>query len=218
MSATAARCLGLALSWSLVLMGTPVFACYSGLTIIPTADVIGADTYGLELQFDGDTPTSAPDTRILNTEIGFGDRLEAGVDFDLSKDADPRVLLNAKYQLARNTEGTELLGLGICNVGSGVRASPYLVGTRDFGAFRGHLGLIRTDEADRLFLGIDKAVNDLVTAMLDYTAGDENYSSVGISYQHDNRFGVMAGLQFPNGGGDTLFTVHLVLSGPYHVR
>jgi hypothetical protein len=195
----------------------PAFACYSGLTIVPTADVTGANTYGLELQFDGDVPTPAPDTRILNTELGFGDRFEAGVDFDLSEDADPRTLVNAKYQLSRNTEGTKLLALGVCSVGSGLRASPYAVGTRDYGTFRGHLGLIRTDEADRAFVGVDKALDDRITAMLDYTAGDESYSSVGISYQHDDRFGVLAGLQFPNAGGETLFTVHLVLSGPYHL-
>lgn len=204
----------------LVLLGAalPAQACYSGLTIIPTAEVIGANTYGIELQFDGSIPTPSPDTRILNTELGFGERFEAGVDFDLSEDADPRVLLNAKYQLSRDAEGTKLLALGVCNLGSGITASPYLVGTRDFGTHRGHLGVIRTEEADRAFVGVDKALSDKVTGMVDYTAGEENYSSVGISYQYDDRFGVLAGLQFPNAGGETLFTVHLVLTGPYHLR
>jgi hypothetical protein len=191
-------------------------ACYSGLTIIPTADVIGANTYGIELQFDGSPSAPFADTRILNTELGFGDRFEVGVDFDLSEDADPRSLLNAKYHLSRNSEGTKLLALGVCNVADGLKANPYLVGTRDFKSCRGHLGLIRTEKSHRVFAGIEKPLTDQVTAMLDYTAGDESYSSIGMNYQHNDSFGVLAGLQFPNGGGRTVSTIHFVLSGPYH--
>lgn len=205
-----------ALSILLVLAAAPALACYTGLTIIPTADVIGANTYGIELQLDGDVPTPAPDTRILNTELGFGDRLEAGVDLDLSEGADHRVLFNAKCQIARNAQGTKLLALGVCNVGHGLHASSYVVATRDYGTVRGHLGLIRTTEANRPFVGLDRPLNDRVTSMVDYTAGDESCSSVGINYQHDDRFGVLGGLQFPNAGGKTLFTVHFVFNGPYH--
>lgn len=200
----------------LVLAATvPGVACYSGLMLIPTTDTVGAKQFGVEFQVDGSIPTPKADTYILNTEVGITDRIEAGVDFDLSKDAEPRVLFNGKYVLLKRAGGTQALAIGVCGVGEHVKASPYLVGTQYFGFVRGHLGAIGVDGKTRWFVGADRAMTDKLTLMADYTSGDENFSSLGASYQFTDHVGLLAGAQFPNEGGDTLFTVHLVINGPW---
>lgn len=191
----------------------PSFACYSGLMLIPTTDTVGAKQYGIEFQVDGSIPRPKTDTYILNTEVGIKDRIEAGVDFDLSKDADPRLLFNGKYVFAKRADGAQAMAVGVCAVGAQVKASPYLVGTRDFGFARGHAGVIGVEGQTCWFVGADHAMTEQLTLMADYTSGDENYSSLGASYQVSDHFGILAGAQFPNAGGDTLFTVHLCLTG-----
>ncbi|HOS42641.1 MAG TPA: hypothetical protein PK794_03035, partial [Armatimonadota bacterium] len=193
----------------------PGLACYSGLTVIPTADTVGAGQYGIELQADGPTSPFESDTHILNTEIGLGDRVEVGVDFDLSKGADPRVLFNGKYVFATGGDGALALAAGVQNIGNGLTAVPYLVGTRDFTACRGHLGVQRAEGNTRPFVGIDAPLGARWTLMADYTAGDENSASAGVNYQFTDRVGLLGGLIFPNDGSGTGFTVHLVFNGPY---
>lgn len=193
----------------------PGLACYSGLTLIPTADTVGAKQFGIEFQVDGSLPAHAADTFILNTEFGLSDRFEAGVDFDLSADADPTYLLNAKYVVLKRNDGAQAVAAGICNVGRHLESSPYLVGTQSFGAVRGHLGAIGSDGKARWFAGADYALTKQLILLADYISGDENLSSLGISQQFTDNIGLLAGAQFPNTAGDTLFTVHLVINGAY---
>jgi hypothetical protein len=195
---------------------TPAQACYSGLVNIPTAEVIEPGQYGIELQFDGAFAQGTADKRILNTELGLSPRFEAGVDFDLSHEAETRTLLNAKYLLLLGGEKRLALAIGACNVGQSVRATPYLVATQEFRGVRGHLGAVRIDDRDRWFVGLDHAVNDKLTLMADYTSGSDNSATIGASYQFTDAFGIMAGAILPNSaGGETGFTVHFVLNGPF---
>ena len=193
----------------------PARSCYSGLTIIPTADVVGASQYSLDLQSDGSLPVPRADLYLLNTEIGIGDRFETGIDFDLSEDADPRVLFNAKYVLARDAGCTRALAVGISNLAEGVKSVPYVAGTAGLQAFRLHLGMLHQEGQDRWFAGVDRDLTEKVNLCVDYTNGDENYSSVGVGYQFTESTGISAGVLFPNGGGDTEFTLHLVIGGSY---
>jgi len=199
----------------LVIITSPVRSCYSGLTVIPTTDVVGAGQYSLDLQTDGSLPVPRADFYLLNTEFGIGDRFEAGVDFDLSEDADPRVLLNAKYVFARNADNTRALAAGISSLADGVKSVPYVTGMADLRAFRLHLGMLHQEGMDRWFAGVDRELTDKLYACADYTNGDENYSSVGVNYQFTENTGVFAGVLFPNAGGDTEFTLHLVFCGSY---
>lgn len=194
------------------------FACYTGLTIIPTAEVLDRGEYGIEQQFDGVFPVTGADTTILNTEFGILPRFEAGVDFDLSEGAECNVLLNAKYLICESGKHRPALAVGICNAGHNVRSSPYLVTTADFTGLRGHLGIVRIERCNCWFIGSDRAVNDRLTIMADYVSGSENSSSAGFSYQFNDRFGVLVGAMFPNARGQrTGFTLHLVLNGPFSV-
>jgi len=201
---------------ALWLAAAPALACYTGLTLIPTAETVGADRYGVELQFDGAFPARSSDTRIVNTQLGFGERLEAGVDYDLSEGAPTRVLLNAKYLLATGGERTPAVAVGICDVGRRLKATPYAVATQELRGLRGHLGIARIESSGRWFVGADGAVSERVTLMADYTAGQDNWWSLGANYQFDHTLGVLAGAQFPNSGDDApMFTVHVVFSAPY---
>jgi len=201
---------------ALWLAAAPALACYTGLTLIPTAETVGANRYGVELQFDGAFPARSTDTRIVNTQFGFGERLEAGVDYDLSEEAPTRVLLNAKCLLATGGERTPALAVGICDVGRHLKSTPYAVATQELRGLRGHLGIARIESSGRWFVGTDGAVSERVTLMADCTSGDENWWSLGANYQFDHSLGVLAGVQFPsNGDDDPMFTVHVVFSGPY---
>lgn len=199
----------------LAMIVSPAWSCYSGLTVIPTTDVVGAGQYSLDLQTDGSLPVPRADFYLLNTEFGIGDRFEAGVDFDLSEDADPRVLFNAKYVLAQNADNTRVLAVGISSLADGVKSVPYVTGMADLRAFRLHLGMLHQEGMDRWFAGVDRELTDKLYACVDYTNGDENYSSVGVNYQFTESTGVFAGALFPNAGGDTEFTLHLVFCGSY---
>jgi hypothetical protein len=191
-------------------------ACYTGLTIIPTAEVLDHGEYGIEQQFDGTFPLGGSGTQTLDTEFGILPRWEAGIDFDLTDECESGLLLNAKCLICPCGKHRPALAIGLCNAGAGVASSPYLVATKDFGGPRAHLGVVRTDGRNRWFVGADFAVNDRLTLMADYVSGSENSSSAGISYQFDDRFGILAGMMLPNGRGqDTGFTLHLVLNGPF---
>jgi hypothetical protein len=200
----------------LAICSFPAFGCYSGLMLIPTAETVGANKYGLDAQLDGVYPALSEDLRILNTEFGIGERFEAGVDFDLSKDAATRLLLNAKYMLSQDAKTRPALAVGFCNTGQHVRTITYLAATHDFTTLRGHLGMIRIEDEDSWFIGADREIAPKLTLMADYTSGKSNFSSLGIGYEFTENLGISAGILFPNSSGDEQrFTLHFCFSGAY---
>ena len=205
-----------ALVWiALLVMVTalPAPACYTGLGIIPTADTIKPGDYGVEMQFDGRLAGATADTRVLNTEFGLLPRFEAGVDFNISSESDSRILLNAKYLLLSDGKSCPALAIGVCNVGTRVKSSPYAVASHDFGVLRAHLGSMRIDASICWCAGIDRAITSRFTSMADYTSGRDNFASVGGSYQFSQHFGIMAAVGIPNDkNGNTDFTMHLVFN------
>ena len=197
-------------------LAAPCLACYSGLVVIPTADMVEPGKYAIEPQLDGSLAGPSVDTRILNSQFGLSPCLEAGVDFDLSDDADPRILGNFKYLAAPGSKRAPAIALGVCNMGSHIRNNPYVVATHELGSLRGHLGVMRIGGDNRWFAGAERALSDRLTLMADYTSGEENFSSVGFNYQFKDEFGVMAGALFPNSGDeDTGFSLHLVFTGSW---
>ncbi|MHB1455353.1 MAG: hypothetical protein ACYC0V_00400 [Armatimonadota bacterium] len=194
----------------------PSFACYSGLLLIPTADMVGTNQYGIELQVDSTTKALQGDTYFLNTQFGFGNRLEAGFDVDLRKNTDARFIFNGKYVLAKSADGKLALAAGVCNCATQLESNPYLVATKDFGLFRGSFGASYLNNTTEAIIGADKDLTPHLTLMSDYTTGKENFSSVAFNYHVNDRVGIMAGVEFPNSSeNDTRLSVHLVLNGPY---
>lgn len=199
----------------MILLAAPVSAGYSGLTLIPTADMVPRGEYTLELQIDGTIPATGVDIWLVNTQFGLSDRMEAGLDLDLSEEAETRALLNAKYLLHDGRGRGPSLAVGTANVGTSLRASPYLVMTQHFGPARCHVGGIRTESSNHWFVGVDRALTDRLTVLAEHISGEENFSSGAVSYQFSDRFGVHAAVQVPNSSdADVLYTVHFVLSGP----
>jgi hypothetical protein len=198
----------------IVLSGASALACYSGLVVIPTADIVGSGEYCMELQYDGVLAPNSADARVLNTQFGIAPGLEVGFDLDLSEDSETRVLGNAKCLLLPADGRKHAVAVGICNISHGRRNSPYALVTHHCHPLRGHFGIMCIDGANCCFAGADHAINDRLILMADHTSGNGNCSSVGLSYQKTDRFGIMAGVLLPNNSKEnTGFSVHLVFSG-----
>jgi hypothetical protein len=201
---------------ALTVFGTPALACYSGLTIIPTADVMGSGQYSMELQLDGTVSGPSSETRVINTQFGLSDRLEAGLDFDVSDDTDTQALVNTKYLLGASADKGLSFAGGVFSMEPSVKSSPYLVASKELGFLRLHLGGLRSESSNYWFTGVDHAIGNRMVLMADYTSGNANYSSLGFNYQLDESLGLMLGAQFPNSPGDTIYTMHFVLCGSAH--
>jgi hypothetical protein len=211
------RVIGLVLvTMAVVWPGSPASACFSGLIVIPTADVVAPANYTIYLQYNHAFARAADGTQIVNTEFGVVPRLEAGVDFDLSRGADATVLFNAKYQLQPPDEKHTGVAAGICSLGPHAQAAPFVAATRSFGATRGHAGLMQNGRETDWFVGVDHAIGKRLSVFADYTSGDANESSVGASYQLSDQYGLLVGAMFPNASDDdTEFTVQFLINGSF---
>lgn len=193
----------------------PASACFSGLIAIPTTDLVAPRDVAVYLQFDGGLPGHRVDTYIANSQFGLTDRLEAGVDYDFSSAASPRTFFNAKYLLPLGGgKGLPLVAAGVTNVAQGTQASPYLTASRDCGLARVHAGAIMLDGTPQAFVGMDRACGRW-TVMADHITGPGNATTAGVFAQVTEHIGVLAGAEFPNGGGETRFTAQLYLCGSY---
>lgn len=200
--------------WALafvVVSALPGSACFTGLTLIPTAETVGAGAVSIEPQFDSFGSKPGPDARILNTQFGLGERFEAGVDFDWSEDADNRTLLNAKYVFLASTNRMPSMAAGVFNVGRGMRAVPYVACSAEMRGINCHLGGMRTESRNRWFAGVHKPASSSVCLMADYISGAENFSAVGVEYALTQNLAVLVGRQYPNGSGDPSWTLHLIM-------
>lgn len=183
----------------LLIACAPAHAAYSGLTLIPTADLLGPAGVCLDYQVLGPLPVgSGVDAAFVNTQFAVGNRAELGIDFDLTAEAPTGALFNAKL-LLRPVEAGLGLALGVYNVGERVSPTTYLAATRGGGPVRLHLGAQLTPEDETQgFGGLDYSLTDRIQLYLDYVAGDENASALGISYQFTERWGVLFAWQRPN--------------------
>lgn len=194
---------------------SPARAAYTGLIHIPLAETVGAGNYDIELEVDGPVSPASTQAYIMNTEFGFGNRFEAGVDVGLTADASPRAIFNAKYQFARQPAQQRSFAVGLFNLANRGEANPFIAVTQDFPWGNGSLGVVQSTDHLRGYGGLQLAVGSRMNLLAEYTSGTENLSGVGMTYQFTKRMGVLTGLQFPNAGGSTLFTLHIVFIGPF---
>lgn len=183
--------------------------CYSGLLVIPTASTVGDGQYSYEYQTDGVVEGIVADTRLINNQIGIGDRLELGVDIDLDRQCSSRVLGNGKYVAYRSRSGAFAAAVGAASVAHHWKAAPYVVATAETEFANLHFGTMGIEGSPRCILGLDRQFGKL-TFMCDHTSGRDGLSSAGFNYQFNDGFGVMAGALLPNGGDDAGFALHLV--------
>lgn len=193
----------------------PSFACYSGLSTIPTADTVGKDQYSLEFDYGGIIAKFNPNTYLINSEIGIGDKFEIGLDFDASADVEHRYFMNGKYILGNFNKDSGAYGIGAFNIGKGLNPITYFTAYNDFEVLRLHGGYIHIDGDNTWFVGVDKELNDKWCLMADYTAGADNNSAIGASYSINDIICVTTNAYFPNAGGESDFLIMFSYSGYY---
>jgi len=193
------RVLPAALLLALLASG-PAQAAYSGLTVVPTADVLAPGQACVDYQVY--TPTafaSGPEAVYVNTQYALGSRAEVGMDFDLTQDAPTGAVLNGKLALLPLDTGIGLAA-GIYNAGENLRPISYLAATAEVSdRLRLHAGAHRTpDEESQGFVGAEYQVGQRVWLWGEYLAGDENASAATLYYQLSDHWGISIGLQRPN--------------------
>lgn len=170
----------------------------TGLLVIPTAEIVGAGFLDLEYQINapmlGGTGKSVNQ---INTLYGFSDKVEAGIDVDLSGGVHNRAIMNFKYLFAGES-GERAAALGIYDVGPGFSQIPYSVGTYVLPKFRMSAGLQYHNNEVEPFIGIDRLLKGRADVCADWTAGDENFSSVGLLYTISDTWGGQLGVFLPN--------------------
>ncbi len=192
-------------------------ACYSGLVLIPTADVTGSYIWALDLQWQGYSRALKTDQLVMNTEFGWGDRFEAGVDVDATSGfVENRALFNAKFVVLNSDAKRFAMAAGVQNVGQRFTPVFYVVATKDWGVLRTHAGVQREEDGHRneLFIGLDRSIGERWQIMADYTAGDQNAASAGVLWMAKG-WQVLAGVQWPNSGGAPVAVVHVVFTGAF---
>lgn len=187
--------------------------CCGALLLVPTTDVVPYGGYSLELQQDSSANTKFDDTtHFVNTEFGLAANLEAGVDFDVSQDTRAKFIANGKYRFGLGrTEAA--MAVGIQSIDSRLKSIPFLTASVPLLRARLHTGILRSSGNTRLFGGFDVPVNDRLTLMGDYIAGDDNFTSAGLAYAFTKHFALLTYAQYPNDGSDKVYSVHLVFCG-----
>ena len=192
-------------------------AAPSGLALIPTADVVPNKEFVAELQLDGTLDPLDSGCRFLNLELGFADRIEAGIDYDASADTDEPWLFNAKFLLATNIADTAALAVGLRNLGAEEEPEAYTVTTCAFGDFRLHFGCTESEERNLDgIVGFDYAWTEGWWLYGEWTSGPENAGAVGVNIPLPGPFDLMTGIIVPNSSEeDTAYTLHLVCGAPW---
>lgn len=183
-----------------VVASGPAQAAYSGLTIIPTADVLAPGQVCMDYQVYAPTRFSGgPEAVYLNTQYAVGNRAEVGVDFDLTEGAPTGAVFNGKLALRPVDTGLGLAG-GMYNAGDRLRPNSYLAATAEPGGrWRLHAGVHRTsEEGGRGFMGAEYRVSRRVWLWGEHLAGDENASAASLYYQLSDHWGISVGVQRPN--------------------
>ncbi len=177
---------------------SPCQAAPSGLTLIPTGDVLGVGEACVEYQVDGPLPMgSGPDASLINTQFGVGNRAEAGLDFDFSAEAETGVIANGKLVIRPLEDGIGMC-LGVYGVGENLSPGSYAVATLPCGRVRLHAGVQWAPEETQGFGAVDYTVSDAVQLWAEYLAGNEGAWAVSLAYQLSCTWGISVGLQRPN--------------------
>lgn len=201
------------LAMILVLSAVPALAAPTGLTQIPTPDLIPFGQFVVELQ-NGNTSTHDEPTVIkmpapmFQSQVGLSSRMEAGVDLIPTQGLESyKPVANVKWDALLEDYDNPALALGAQNVGlGGLKPQYYVVMTRtlnyqevQYTKFRAHrrnirlrgrrvhAGLLRVGKDNYAMLGSDIELGDNVVLYADWIAGGANAGSLGGTYVIDSR-------------------------------
>lgn len=204
------------LTMLLLVASGPTLGCPGALLIAPTTDITPTGHYSMEIQGDSTTPVR-PDTskEFFNTQFGLAKNFDAGVDFDLSRDAGGKAITNAKYRVDFGGKAKLAAAFGVQGVDGRFKSIPFVTTSAPFSFARLTAGVLRSDEKTRLFGGFDKQIGDRLTVMADYISGREWFTSAGADYALTQNLSVLGYAEFPNNGGDVVYSMHLVVCGSF---
>ncbi len=181
----------------LVVSLSPVWAGPTGLTVIPTADVLGPATASLEFEAEGRcVPFGGDCDRFVLLQIGLPRSLEAGIDICINSSEGP--WLNAKWVMMNETLRFAAVAVGLQGVGKDTTAEPYLALSRDAGSVRLHTGAIRLDHHTSWIFGVESSLGPGLAVCGDYVSGTAGTASLGLSWEISDTVAVAAARIFAN--------------------
>jgi hypothetical protein len=183
---------------TLLILVSPVFCCPTGLTLIPTADVLSQGGVFFCTERCGTLSTSVSDAESNSYfQVGLGYGLEMGYDVY----ADNSHAWNAKWALPTPVGGVSL-ALGVMGITKGETSQTYIMGTKPFGVDRVHLGMVNDGESFLPMLGYDRQITDRIKLELDYIGGDDNCASLGFWIDINKTTGINLAYTHQNSGPD----------------
>lgn len=201
----AVLCLG-----TLLARTQPAWPGLCGLNNILTVDILPTGSYLLQVW------------SLLGKErvTQYGSGLTYGISPQAEASVDnPRVapspagntILAAKYRLS--PPGKPLAyATGVTGVGAGSKMSFFLVASRQFEGFRGHLGFKAQQDNEGLFVGFDRWLSEkfrIQGDLVQVNDGDDLLSSVGFLHLGDGKSIVQGWVQFNSAeGGKAAFVLY----------
>ena len=160
--------------------GAPSFGGYTGLLLVPNADVLDAGSFNVGY-FTSDT-TDKPRAFVGN--YGIDGSVEVGIN-RLRSDDGTDTLLNAKYAIRKETEKKVALAAGIVDATGELGRTIYLVGSKSIGkqlrAFdkeitnvRVYFGLGSGGELDGLLAGASAVLGKRLALLAEYDSDNFN--------------------------------------------
>ena len=181
----------------LVVSLSPVWAGPTGLTVIPTADVLAPATASLEFEAEGrEVPFGGDCDRFVLLQIGLPQGIEAGIDTCINSSGGP--WLNAKWVMMNETLRCPAVAVGLQGVGKDTTAEPYLALSRDAGSVRLHTGAIRLEHHTSWILGVESSLGPGLAVCGDYVSGTAGTASLGLSWEISDTVAVAAARIFAN--------------------
>ncbi len=175
----------------------PVWAGPTGLTVIPTADVLAPATGSIEFEAAGkQVPFGGDCDRSVLLQIGLAQNMEAGIDTSISSSERP--WLNAKWIMMNETLRFPAMAVGLQGVGKDTTAEPYFALSRDAGSVRLHTGAIRFEQHTSWIFGVESSLGPGLAACGDYVSGNAGTTSLGLSWEISDVASVTAARIFAN--------------------
>ena len=154
--------------------GAPSFGGYTGLLLVPNADVLDAGSFNVGY-FTSDT-TDKPRAFVGN--YGLEGSVEIGIN-RLRSDDGTETLLNAKYAIRKETEQKVALAAGIVDATGQVGRTIYLVGSKAIGKqlrvfdkeitnVRVHFGVGSGGQLDGLLAGASAVLGKRLALLAEY--------------------------------------------------
>ena len=154
--------------------GAPSFGGYTGLLLVPNADVLDAGSFNVGY-FTVDTSNKP---RAFVGNYGIEGSVEVGIN-RLRTDETTQTLLNAKYAIRKETEKKVALAAGIVDATGQVGRTIYIVGSKSVGKqlrvfdkeitnVRVHFGVGSGGQLDGLLAGASAVLGNRLALLAEY--------------------------------------------------